>query len=129
MKSATGKTYVDLLKDPRWQKKRLEVMERDKFMCTSCQSDETTLNVHHVVPYRKDTKPWEYENDELITLCEDCHKEITEILDYCKLIIMGRCWCTDSAGEVHKIIQEIDGMNPYELNAVWRILKEAKKLR
>jgi len=31
------------------------------------------LNVHHKY-YIQGHKPWEYENDALITLCEDCHK-------------------------------------------------------
>ena len=121
--------FLEQYKDPRWQKKRLEVMERDGFMCQSCNNTETTLNVHHIVPYRKNAKPWEYENEELTTLCENCHNEITEIIEYCKLVVMGRCWCVDSAGEVQRIIAELDGMDPYELNAVWRIIKEAKKIR
>jgi hypothetical protein len=114
-------------KDPRWQKKRLKIMERDEFSCVSCNTKDVTLNVHHRVPYRKDTKPWEYEDDELITLCEDCHKEISEIIDYCKLVIMGRCWCVDSANEMTIIMGEIDGMNPYQLEAVWQIIRAAKK--
>ena len=32
------------------------------------------LNVHHTY-YVKGHKPWEYENDALVTLCEDCHKK------------------------------------------------------
>lgn len=32
------------------------------------------LNIHHTY-YIKDSKPWEYENDSLVTLCEDCHKK------------------------------------------------------
>jgi hypothetical protein len=119
--------FWDQYKDPRWQKKRLKIMERDNFMCTSCQSIDNTLNVHHCVPYRKETKPWEYEDDELITLCESCHKSISEIIEYCKLIIMGRCWCLSSAKEMEIIMTEIDGMNPYQLEAIWKILVEVKK--
>ena len=32
------------------------------------------LNVHHTY-YIKGHKPWEYENDSLVTLCEDCHRK------------------------------------------------------
>lgn len=32
------------------------------------------LNIHHTY-YVKGAKPWEYENDSLVTLCEDCHKK------------------------------------------------------
>ena len=32
------------------------------------------LNIHHTY-YIKGNKPWEYDNDALVTLCEDCHKK------------------------------------------------------
>ena len=69
------KVYSDLLKDPRWQKKRLEILERDQWQCVACWDNKTTLNVHHI-DYVKRKKPWEYEDDELVTLCDDCHNEL-----------------------------------------------------
>lgn len=68
-------TYSEKLKDPRWQKKRLEVMEANKFTCEMCGSTEKTLHVHHV-NYRNGAKPWEYELHELRCFCEDCHAEV-----------------------------------------------------
>jgi hypothetical protein len=38
------------------------------------------LNVHHK-RYRRGAKPWEYEANELIVLCEDCHEEWHQIKD------------------------------------------------
>lgn len=70
------KNYSDKLKNPKWQKKRLEVFDRDKFSCKLCGDKETTLNVHHK-KYIQGREPWEYENSELITLCEDCHKVVS----------------------------------------------------
>ena len=70
-------SYAEMLKDPRWQKKRLEVMQRDGFRCQHCLREDKSLQVHHLV-YDKDKKPWEYENNQLITLCEDCHQNETE---------------------------------------------------
>jgi hypothetical protein len=66
-------TYFEKLKDPRWQKKRLEILNRDDFACCFCGNSENTLNVHHLV-YEKQRDPWDYEDSLLITLCEDCHK-------------------------------------------------------
>jgi 5-methylcytosine-specific restriction endonuclease McrA len=66
-------SYSEKLKDPRWQKKRLEILERDKWTCQACGDKETTLNVHHKI-YYANKNPWDYEDDILITLCEDCHK-------------------------------------------------------
>lgn len=74
---ADKKTYSDLLKDPRWQKKRLEILARDEWKCQSCYDSETTLHVHHK-HYHKGHKPWEYEDRELVTLCENCHEAIDD---------------------------------------------------
>lgn len=63
-------TYSEKLKDPRWQKKRLEVLERDCFTCKQCGDTETTLHVHHFT-YSKN--PWESEIHDLITYCKHCH--------------------------------------------------------
>ena len=66
-------SYAEKLKDPRWQKKRLEIFERDEWYCQSCCRDDQTLVVHHLV-YRNGADPWDYEDHELLTLCADCHE-------------------------------------------------------
>jgi hypothetical protein len=71
--------YAELLKDPRWQKKRLEIMERDKWTCQVCLDKESTLTVHHK-SYKQDEcgeflDPWEYDDSDLTTLCDECHKK------------------------------------------------------
>src|SRR5665647_714409 len=68
--------YAELLRDPRWQKKRLEIMQRDEFTCQCCFDSESTLNVHHC-HYEKGKLPWEYDGMALITLCESCHEQET----------------------------------------------------
>jgi 5-methylcytosine-specific restriction endonuclease McrA len=65
-------TYYEKLKDPRWQKKRLEVMERDEFTCQLCTKTDVTLNVHHK-SYIYGNDPWDYELDNFVTYCEKCH--------------------------------------------------------
>jgi len=64
--------YSEKLKDPRWQKKRLEILQRDNWCCQGCFDESSTLNVHHKI-YKKNHNIWDYEDDELITLCEKCH--------------------------------------------------------
>lgn len=68
---AVFKSYFEKLKDPRWQKKRLEIMERDSFTCRDCGATEKTLNVHHC--YYAKGGPWETASKFLLTLCEQCH--------------------------------------------------------
>lgn len=65
--------YAEQLRDPRWQRKRLEIMERADFSCENCGNKAQTLAVHHRL-YLRGHKPWEYENDLLECLCDDCHK-------------------------------------------------------
>lgn len=64
--------YADKLKDPRWQKKRLEILERDKWMCRACGDKEKTLHVHHIF-YLPNTDPWDIPSGLLVTFCCDCH--------------------------------------------------------
>lgn len=65
--------YSESLRDPRWQRKRLEVLERDSFTCRECRSSDKTLNVHHLMYTGR--APWMTPSFALLTLCEDCHKE------------------------------------------------------
>lgn len=65
-------TYSEMLRNPLWQKKRLEILQRDNFTCILCGDKETELHIHHE-EYIRGRKPWEYENDKLKTLCKHCH--------------------------------------------------------
>lgn len=73
MNVASKLSYSELLKDPRWQRKRLEALELGEWRCCVCRSKTETLNVHHRV-YRNGAKPWEYEPSELEVLCDGCHE-------------------------------------------------------
>src|SRR5688572_27139770 len=72
--------YSELLKDPRWQKKRLEILNRDKWFCQACIDTESTLHVHHIKYTSK--FPWETPNHLLITLCESCHQREEELKNF-----------------------------------------------
>ena len=71
--------YFEKLKDPRWQRKRLEIMNRASFKCEECGDSDQTLHVHHGY-YDKDLQPWEYSNDTLWCLCEGCHQNAQDRL-------------------------------------------------
>lgn len=70
--------YSELLRDPRWQKKRLEIFELDGWRCRRCESKKDTLHVHHLY-YIKGKMPWEYDNSALVTYCEECHEECKSV--------------------------------------------------
>ncbi len=82
------KTYLEKLKDPRWQRKRLEIMQKYDFSCQRCQSKEKTLEIHYGY-YRSGNKPWEYSSDELFCLCDDCHELFHTALN-CAKALMGK---------------------------------------
>lgn len=67
------KSYREKLLDPRWQKKRLEIMQRADFKCEDCGAADKTLHVHHGY-YEYGYEPWDYDNSSLHCLCEDCHE-------------------------------------------------------
>jgi hypothetical protein len=69
------KTYSEKLKDPRWQKVRLAVMERDNWQCRLCFDEGVTLAVHHA-RYSESRNPWDAEMGDRVTLCEPCHTQL-----------------------------------------------------
>jgi 5-methylcytosine-specific restriction endonuclease McrA len=71
-KLSSSQEYAAKFKDPRWQKKRLQILERDKWACSVCGDASSTLHVHHGY-YESKYEPWDYSDDTLHTLCEECH--------------------------------------------------------
>lgn len=70
--------YLEKLRRPEWQRRRLEILSRDNFTCANCGDDKTTLNVHHRY-YDYGSEPWDYDDAALVTLCEPCHSVETEV--------------------------------------------------
>jgi hypothetical protein len=119
----TNSEFFEQYKDPKWQKKRLEIMKRDKFCCQSCYTDEKTLNVHHCTVYKKDAKPWRYKNSELITLCETCHTEISSFIKEGTASFKRNCHSVDTAMETMRVIKLLEGLNPPQLNRIAKMIK------
>jgi hypothetical protein len=111
-------TYSEKLKSPKWQKKRLEIMERDSFCCQICNDSENTLNVHHLA-YIKGKDPWQVPNDYLVTLCEECHNKITRAKDFydCFFAVYYH-----SYQEIIQMLNKIDGYNIIPSN-FYKLLK------
>jgi hypothetical protein len=64
--------WKEQYKHPKWQKKRLEILERDEYMCIRCCDNESTLHVHHKY-YDSDKLMWDYPDSCYLTLCNECH--------------------------------------------------------
>ncbi len=77
--TTTKMPYWQQLQDSRWQRKRLEVLQRANFTCENCQtvSDGERLEVHHKF-YEKGRLAWEYELNAFSCLCEVCHETVAD---------------------------------------------------
>lgn len=87
-----AKTYSEKLRDPRWQKRRLEMLEAAHFECQNCGDKKEELHVHHK-RYIKAHDPWEYEDADLVVLCSSCHEQIESKM-----------------AEIHKYLAQIEGI-------------------
>lgn len=64
--------YSEKLKDPRWQRRRLEKMSASEWKCEICGDGKEELHVHHPY-YDSEKEPWEYSDINLQCLCSTCH--------------------------------------------------------
>lgn len=115
--------YAKKLMDPRWQKMRLEVFERDLFTCQMCGDEKSTLNVHHrYYVFPKD--PWDYPLTALVTLCQPCHEVESEtIKEYCSdLLLILKSGGAMSDAMVSLATAFVETHNTQLVNADWAIL-------
>lgn len=65
----------NLYRDRRWLELRDRVLKRDEYVCVNCDSrpeDTRSMQVHHR-RYLPGRFPWEYDLNDLETLCQGCH--------------------------------------------------------
>jgi hypothetical protein len=100
--------YSEKLKDPRWQKKRLKILERDNWECRVCGDNKSALHVHHRY-YLPNTEVWDYPDEALITLCEDCHEiekeDIFVVIDRIKFVLQSKFLSYDISGLAEALYQ------------------------
>jgi hypothetical protein len=72
MEKQKFETYAEQLKNPKWINLRNRMLEKNNYKCQECNSLEKQLFVHHK-KYVKGRKAWQYHEDLLEVLCEECH--------------------------------------------------------
>jgi hypothetical protein len=79
LKRDTHRSYEDLLKKPEWLEfsQRIKASRGNK--CEWCESKKD-IQVHHL-GYREGIKPWDYEDHEVMVMCEPCHSELHDFAD------------------------------------------------
>lgn len=114
--------YGDKLKDPRWQRKRLEILQRDNFTCERCKSTTKTLNVHHVA-YINNYQPWDYPSFYYMTLCDECHqKEHTEREELEKQLIETMRSCHIFSEEINDLIDIIIYISAFREHPIVKVI-------
>ena len=93
--------YQHLLHDPRWQRKRLQIFERDAWACQKCGTDVRELHVHH--RWYEGNAPWAVPSTALITLCDCCHREISMAS---QVVIVRKAAMTGEYGPIPTCITE-----------------------
>ena len=73
----TKEEYQKLLKSDYWRGYSFSLIKERNFTCEDCRrrfyNERNKLQVHHLV-YR-DVNPWSYSPEEVVVLCEECHKK------------------------------------------------------
>lgn len=95
-------SVLDEYRDPRWQRKRLEIMDRDGFRCQACLVDDKELHVHHI---EYGDQLWSVPDTSLQTLCRRCHHELGPhpkggvyyqwVFDYGTKLVVGYRHCPE----------------------------------
>jgi hypothetical protein len=100
-------TYAEKLRDPRWQRVRLKIMERDDFACRDCSDKTKNLQVHHCAYVGRD--PWNAPESVLLTLCEVCHSK-RQVLENEIHLTLGRIMAklTNTQDETEESFSELE---------------------
>lgn len=81
-----SESYSKKLTSPYWQRRRLEIMQRDEFACRFCGDKTEELHIHHTL-YIAGKEPWEYDEKYLITVCHACHEDEEKMKEVDGLLI------------------------------------------
>lgn len=60
-----------------WYELSKKIKARDKNTCQMCGRNDRPVSVHHLI-YHEGHKVWEYNDEELICICDRCHEIVSE---------------------------------------------------
>lgn len=88
--------YADLLKMPEWRDRRSDYVGRLSEKpswpgCEYCENCYEILGSHHLHHrrYISGRLPWEYEDTDLMLLCEVCHKHVHDVAKFAQEFILA----------------------------------------
>jgi 5-methylcytosine-specific restriction endonuclease McrA len=76
--------------DPAYKQFRMDVLKRDKFNCKMCKASgkRKKMYVHHIRKWAN-AASLRYETSNGITLCYNCHKEVTGKEEHYEYYLLG----------------------------------------
>ena len=90
--------------DERWKERAAQIRELDNHKCAMCGAKDVELHVHHLSYPPPPYHIWDSSDNELVTLCKDCHEKVhqggkrpTLLPD--RTLICERMYVTDNRGE------------------------------
>ena len=130
--------FFDQYKHPKWQKRRAEYFYRQEEIysregietpfCEWCLSDEKQLQLHHLI-YHNNRKIWEYDDDELVLLCSDCHKEMHNLSGDIKTHIKHALNHPENIELLEPVLRIFSVLKPYQSeHALDAIIKRMREL-
>lgn len=105
-------SFFEKYKHPKWQRMRLNVMQRDGFQCRDCGTKDDTLEVHHCHYTKGGEAPWDTEPDCLMTLCGGCHQLRADREQDIKLEL-GRLLGMTESDDLFRIINALKKMQEH----------------
>ena len=124
---------MDEYKHPKWQALRLKALQVHSFHCGRCGTPEKTLHVHHK-RYPKG-KIWECETSDLSVLCEDCHKEIEDLVLFARehgeelrLVFDHLLWKFSPADLLQMFISQHSGQMSETANGAFLVAASALRI-
>lgn len=128
MSYQTKEEYRAKLRDPRWQRKRLEILQRDGFKCRICEESKLELQIHHL---KYSENPWEGEDKHKVTLCKQCHrrqkfyKEIMELIDDYVQEIPDEVFAVQLGWLVKTLESVVKETSTYEIKSPAKVVEQA----
>ena len=92
--------------------------------CQWCGDGEHLLNLHHLI-YFKDRKVWEYQNAELLLVCENCHKDIHNLQN--KLKYDFAILCNDGFEKAYNVFDAMQKFSSLSISESDKLLKFVQK--
>lgn len=118
-------SFADKFKDPRWLRRRAEIIAAADYQCQDCGATDT-LEVH-ICYFEQGREPWDYPDEAYRCVCADdrairrpLEKELRQIF---------ACFTSSELDAVHRALLRLSEMEGRQRSvAMERLYVEAKRL-